>query len=184
MIRRPPRSTLRPSSAASDVYKRQALDMPEWRETTQQTDWRAKQPSQVACFSEDLKCWEAWDIPVGTKPRISHHWSPGEERCWKRKRWTIFLERTREAYRQSDKQWNRFKDNVGETSERRGGAHTGFSERIDTILTNVYFRLLLLDWGKGLGESELVAVARCVCFNKSCWCLLQVGKGVSVWGKN
>ena len=36
-----------------------ALDMPEWRETTEQIDWRAKQPSQVACFSEDLKCWWA-----------------------------------------------------------------------------------------------------------------------------
>ena len=30
-----------------------ALDMPE------QTDWRAKQPSQVACFSKNLKCWGA-----------------------------------------------------------------------------------------------------------------------------
>ena len=29
---------------------------------------------------------------------------------------------------------NRFKGNVGETSERRGGAHMGFSGRIDTIL--------------------------------------------------
>ena len=27
-----------------------------------------------------------------------------------------------------------FKDNVGETFEKRGGAHMGFSERIDTIL--------------------------------------------------
>ena len=27
-----------------------------------------------------------------------------------------------------------FKGNVGETSARRGGAHMGFSERIDTIL--------------------------------------------------
>ena len=30
--------------------------------------------------------------------------------------------------------WNRFKGNVGDTSERRGGAYMGFSERIDTIL--------------------------------------------------
>ena len=30
--------------------------------------------------------------------------------------------------------WNRFKADVGETSERRGGAHVGFSERIDPIL--------------------------------------------------
>ena len=29
---------------------------------------------------------------------------------------------------------NRFKGNVEETSERRGGAHMGLSERIDTIL--------------------------------------------------
>ena len=32
----------------------------------------------------------------------------------------------------SDEHWNCFKGNVGETSERRGGAHMGFSERIDT----------------------------------------------------
>ena len=47
---------------------------------------------------------------------------------------TIFLERTREGHRQSDEHWNRSKCNVGETSERRDGAHVDFSERIDTIL--------------------------------------------------
>ena len=46
----------------------------------------------------------------------------------------IFLERTREDHRQSDEHWNLFKGNVGETSERCGGARTGFSERIDSIL--------------------------------------------------
>ena len=45
-----------------------------------------------------------------------------------------FLERTREGHRQSEEHWNRFKGNVGETSERRGGAHMGFFERIDAIL--------------------------------------------------
>ena len=44
------------------------------------------------------------------------------------------LERTRKGHLQSDEYWNRFKGKVGETSERRGGAHRGFSERIDTIL--------------------------------------------------
>ena len=48
-----------------------------------ENDWAerlaVKQPSQVACFSEDLKCWEVWDstcrhktkdiLPAGTKPR-------------------------------------------------------------------------------------------------------------------
>ena len=46
----------------------------------------------------------------------------------------IFLERTREGHRQSDEHWNRLKGNGGETSERRDGAHMGFSERRDTIL--------------------------------------------------
>ena len=40
----------------------------------------------------------------------------------------------REGHRQSDELWNRFKGNVEKTSERRGGAHMGFSEDIDTIL--------------------------------------------------
>ena len=46
----------------------------------------------------------------------------------------IFLERTRKGHRQSDEHWNRFKGNVGETSERQCGTHVGFSERIDTVL--------------------------------------------------
>ena len=45
-----------------------------------------------------------------------------------------FLEWTREGHRQSDEHWNRFKGNVGETFEGRGGAHIGFSQRIDTLL--------------------------------------------------
>ena len=41
------------------------LDIPERREMTKQIDWRAKQPSQVACFSEDRKYWGAWYITCG-----------------------------------------------------------------------------------------------------------------------
>ena len=33
-----------------------------------------------------------------------------------------------------DEHWNRFKDNVGETSERWGGAHVGFPKHTDTSL--------------------------------------------------
>ena len=73
-------------------------------------------------------------LSAGTKPKTSHHRSPGAERRGKRKRQTIFLKRTREGHRQSDEHWNRFKGDVGETSERRCGEHVGFSERIDTIL--------------------------------------------------
>jgi len=46
----------------------------------------------------------------------------------------IFLERPREGHRQSDGHWNRVKGSFGETSERRDGAHMGFSVRLDTIL--------------------------------------------------
>ena len=50
------------------------------------------------------------------------------------KRVNIVLERTREGHRQSDEDWYCFKGNVGETSERWGGVHIGFSECIDIIL--------------------------------------------------
>ena len=99
---------------------------------TEQTDRRAKQPSQVACFSEDLSVEKLEALPAGTKPGTSHHRSPGAERRGKRKRYTIFLERTREGHHQSDEH---FKGEVGETSERRGGAHMGFSKRTNTILS-------------------------------------------------
>ena len=46
-----------------------ALDMPEWREMTEEINWLSKQPSQVVCFSEDLKCWEAWDTTCGLKAK-------------------------------------------------------------------------------------------------------------------
>ena len=61
-----------------------ALDMPEWRETTEQIDWRPKQPTLVS-----QKLWsveELETLPAGTKPRTSHHRSPGGERRGKRKR--------------------------------------------------------------------------------------------------
>ena len=46
----------------------------------------------------------------------------------------IFLEWTIKGHRQSDEHWNRFKGDIGKTSERRGGALMGFPERRDTIL--------------------------------------------------
>ena len=41
------------------------LDMLDWREMTKQIDWWAKQPSQMAFFLEDLKCWGIWDTTRG-----------------------------------------------------------------------------------------------------------------------
>ena len=60
--------------------------MPESKEMTEQADWRAKQPSQVACVSEDLKCWEAWGITCGQNSKdttLSIAW--GRELAWKEK---------------------------------------------------------------------------------------------------
>ena len=93
--------------------------------------WKRTKSSESEVFwsAEELET-----VPVDTKPRTPHHWSPGGERRGQRKHWMIFLERTREGHRRSDEHWNRSKDDVGGTSERRRGAHMGFSERIDTLL--------------------------------------------------
>ena len=64
----------------------------------------------------------------------SHRQSPGGERRGKRKCPTVFPERTRKGHRRSREHWNCLKGNVRERSGRRGGAHMGFSDRVDTIL--------------------------------------------------
>ena len=77
------------------------------------------------------KIWSVEKLEIllaGTKPRTSHHRSPGGDRHWKRKRQTIFLERTREGLCESDEHWNRFKGDVGETSKRLSGAHMDFAK--------------------------------------------------------
>ena len=56
-------------------------------------------------------------LPVGTKPRTSHHSLPGRERRRKGKSSMIFLERMRAGHRQSDKHWNCFKGENGETRD-------------------------------------------------------------------
>ena len=40
----------------------------------------------------------------------------------------------KKSFVRSFEHWSRFKGDFGETSERRGGAHMGFAEHIDTIL--------------------------------------------------
>ena len=64
-----------------------ALDMLVWMEITEQKDWQVKQSSQVACFSEDLKCWGALRHYLQAQSQ-GHYtiWSPGGERRGKRKR--------------------------------------------------------------------------------------------------
>ena len=74
-----------------------AQDILEWREITEQTDCQAKQPSQVACISEDLTCWGAWDATC---------WHKAEDTTpvftWRREAWKEevldFLERMGEGW--------------------------------------------------------------------------------------
>ena len=69
---------------------------------TEQTDLRAKQPTPVAFVSGDLKFGAVETLPAGTEPRASHHRSPRGERRRKRKRLTMFLERTRNGHGQTN----------------------------------------------------------------------------------
>ena len=63
------------------------------------------------------------------------------------KRSAIFLERTREGHRQSVEHWNCFKGIVGETSERRGRAHMGFSELFFAMsMTFIFFLIHRASW--------------------------------------
>jgi len=73
-------------------------------------------------------------LPAGTKPRTSHYQSL-EERGMERgsARQSSLKGRERAIVRPTNI-GNHFKGNVREASERRGGAHTGFSEHTDTIL--------------------------------------------------
>ena len=93
-----------------------ALDIPEWREMTDQTDWRAKQPSQVVCFSEDLQCWGARDTTCGYKakditPSITWRREAWKEEAlddlpWKDERGLSSIRRTLEPFQR--RHWGNF----------------------------------------------------------------------------
>ena len=93
-----------------------ALDMLEWREMIEQIDWRAKQPSQVACFSEDLKYWEAWNPTCehkakGITPSITWRreaWKEEaqDDRPWKDERGSLSIRRTLESFQRQG--WRNF----------------------------------------------------------------------------
>ena len=148
---------------------RTALDMPERRETAEQIDWRAKQPSQVVCFSGDLRCWEAWDT------KDLRCWEARDTTCGYKARDITPEEALHdlpwkdERGPSSDEHWNRFKANVGEASGRPGWAHMGFSERINTILTWTELNWRC-DWYGPL-QTNLTSGLECVFSCKPVTCL-------------
>ena len=90
-----------------------------------------KPPSRETWRSEELRSLRRY---LRAQSQGHHTIDHLEERGMERgsARWSSL--KGREGHRQSDKRWNHFKGNVGETSERWGGAHMGFSVWIDTIL--------------------------------------------------
>ena len=90
---------------------------------------------------------------LGTGEKNMIHWRERGMESGNTRR--IFLERTRECRCQSDKHC--FKGNVRETSERRGGAHTGFFKHIDTTYSwNEWWQQAWvsyrLSWQPGSGQ--------------------------------
>ena len=74
-----------PTSIFETSYGCTALDMPQWREMTEQIDWRAKQLSQVTCVSEDLKCCGASDTTCGHKAKDITPSNAWRREAWKQK---------------------------------------------------------------------------------------------------
>ena len=104
------------------------------------TTWYSKHPSGMSNCSRNIWTFEGLEtLPVDTKPRTPYYWSLGGRRLGKSNCARFFLERNREGQRQSDEHWNWLKWNVGETYEKLGGARMGFSEPIDTALTETGF---------------------------------------------
>ena len=88
-----------------------------------------KQPSQVACFFEDLKCWGAWDTACRHKAQqghmiVSHRQSPGLRRKSQNAEVLNNLPWNVEKGRPSVRpmlEFNCFKGNARETSEGQIG---------------------------------------------------------------
>ena len=91
--------------------------------------------------------WCVEELELRAQSQGHHSIDRLEERgVRKRQLSTICLQRTRQGQCQSDRHWKWFKSNIMESSERRGGAHIVFPERLDTTLN---WTALLTEWGWG-----------------------------------
>ena len=62
-----------------------ALDMQEWRKTTELRDRRQSNPHKWLASQKSLSVKKFETLPAGTKPRTLHHQLTAGERCGKRK---------------------------------------------------------------------------------------------------
>ena len=78
------------------------------------------------------KCWGAWNTTCRLK---AHTTDCLDERGIERgSAWRSSIKRGRKCHYQSDKNWNLFKGNIGETSERCGLEMGFFPEHMDALL--------------------------------------------------
>ena len=89
-------------------------------------------------LERDLRCWGAWDTTCRHEAKDTTPWISWRREAWKKEAlgdlpWKYERERERDC--QLDEHWNCFRGDLVDISERPGGAHIGFSERIDTILS-------------------------------------------------
>ena len=130
-----------------------ALDMPEWRETTEQIDWREQQPSQRACFSEVLKCWGSWDTTCVYKAkditssiaRRKKAWKEEalDDLLWKDERGPSSIRRTLEPFQRQC--WGTFWE-TGRSAYGFFRAHRYHLEQNWIDLTNNYRLLEIITW--------------------------------------
>ena len=132
-----------------------------WTETwwrLLKTNWTEIRQNLLKTKWTEMESSESFEVPVRWRERpdpqrtgiesLERNSGKVEERG---------VERMKEGHCQSDEHWNCFKGNVGETSERHGEAHVGFSERTDTIL----------NWTEGF---SVYSVKTTYTFTASLWC--------------
>ena len=133
--------------------------MPVWRKVTEQTDWWEKQP--VACTSEDLKCWGAWNTTCRHKAKNITLLIPWRRQALKEE---VFNDLPWKYQRGplSNKPWNYLKSTLKETWEM-GRSTYRFSQHIDTILN---WSALNTPLNRGQGCSSVSWTSVTV----HCWC--------------
>ena len=166
----------------SDIHlsKTLALDMPDM---TKQIDGQATQPSQVAWKISSVE--ELETLPAGTKSRTSHHQSHEAERGRKRGKeawWSSLKGWERDIINPMKTGivsiWQRIKGNIGEFSERWGGAHSilNWTELNNTkIVPSKRLNLLKVGWLnkiKKRNDDRVTGVLQCKCgpvSSDTCW---------------
>ena len=106
---------------------------------TDQADRPTGKLSNHHKWLESHKIWsveELETLPEGHKAKDTTQSITQGRKAWKEKALNDHpWKDERESHRQSCKHWNYFQGDAKETSETRGGKHTGFPKHTDTIFS-------------------------------------------------